>query len=212
MEERAAEKAIFAYGFCASVARSSDRQQLLVVYACGVSSIEQYSSQASGDKNAQHGSMGLNWIRERRRSSDKEVVQRKKVVNPDTGETPAGYNKMLRDCARIALAAASATLLLGWPQIALVASAIAAGLLQQGTTYSIKNWKWTAVSWCLLPACLTAWFLRSTAGMIDPDRGYSIYIIFVMVGRFTEFAAGSTVAIFLAFALAAPPDKSGEAR
>ena len=152
--------------------------------------------------------MGLNWIRERRRSSDKEVVQRKKVVNPDTGETPAGYNKMLRDCARIALAGASATLLLGWPQIALVASAIAAGLLQQGTTYSIKNWKWTAVWWCLLPACLTAWFLRSTAGMIDPDRGYSIYIIFVMVGRFTEFAAGSTVAIFLAFALAAPPDAS----
>ena len=156
--------------------------------------------------------MGLNWIRERRRSNKAAVVERKKVVNPDTGETPEGYNKMLRDCARIALAAASATLLLGWPQIALVASAIAAGLLQQGTTYSIKNWKWTAVSWCLLPACLTAWFLRSTAGMIDPDRGYSIYIIFVMVGRFTEFAAGSTVAIFLAFALAAPPDKSGEAR
>ena len=119
---------------------------------------------------------------------------------------------MLRDCARIALAAASASLLCGWPQIALVASAIAAGLLQQGTTYSIKNWKWTAVSWCLLPACITAWFLRSTAGMIDPDRGYSIYILFVMVGRFTEFAAGSTVAIFLAFALAAPPDRSGEAR
>ena len=156
--------------------------------------------------------MGLNWIRERRRSSDKEVVQRKKVVNPDTGETPAGYNKMLRDCARIALACASATLLIGLPQIALVASAIAAGLLQQGTTYSIKNWKWTAVSWCLLPACLTAWFLRSTAGMVDPDRGYSIYILLVMVGRFTEFAAGSTVAIFLAFALAAPPDRSGEAR
>ena len=157
--------------------------------------------------------MGLNWIRERRRRDKAAVVeQRKKVVNPDTGDTPAGYNKMLRDCARIALAGASATLLLGWPQIALVASAIAAGLLQQGTTYSIKNWKWTAVSWCLLGACLTAWFLRSTAGMIDPDRGYSIYILFVMVGRFTEFAAGSTVAIFLAFALAAPPDKSGEAR
>ena len=155
--------------------------------------------------------MGLNWIRERR-SNKAAVAERKKVVNPDTGETPAGYNKMLRDGARIALAGASASLLGGWPQIALVASAIAAGLLQQGTTYSIKNWKWTAVSWCLLPACLTAWFLRSTAGMIDPDRGYSIYIIFVMVGRFTEFAAGSTVAIFLAFALAAPPDKSGEAR
>ena len=48
--------------------------------------------------------------------------------------------------------------------------------------------------------------------MVDPDRGYSIYILLVMVGRFTEFAAGSTVAIFLAFALAAPPDKSGKAR
>ena len=185
----------FAYGICASVARSSDRQRLQI------------------GSNIQIGSMGLNWIRDRRRRDKAAVVeQRKKVVNPDTGETPDGYNKMLRDCARIALAGASATLLLGWPQIALVASAIAAGLLQQGTTYSIKNWKWTAVSWCLLPACLTAWFLRSTAGMIDPDRGYSIYIIFVMVGRFTEFAAGSTVAIFLAFALAAPPDKSGEAR
>ena len=182
--------------------------------------------------------MGLDWIRARRRRDKDAVVERKKVVNPDTGETPAGYNKMLRDGARIALAAASASLLGGWPQIALVASAIAAGLLQQGstqrpsninygddiasmrggdcpnagTTYSIKNWKWTAVSWCLLPACLTAWFLRSTAGMIDPDRGYSIYIIFVMVGRFTEFAAGSTVAMFLAFALAAPPGRSGEAR
>ena len=54
--------------------------------------------------------MGLNWIRERRRRDKAAVVeQRKKVVNPDTGETPAGYNKMLRDCARIALAAASAT-------------------------------------------------------------------------------------------------------
>ena len=173
-------------------------------YACGVSIVQ---PKASGDKIA----MGLNWIRARRRS-DKEVIERKKVVNPDTGETPAGYNKMLRDGARIALAGASASLLCGWPQIALVASAIAAGLLQQETTYSIKNWKWTALSWCLLPACLTAWFLRSTAGMVDPDRGYSIYILLVMVGRFTEFAAGSTVAIFLAFALAAPPDKSGEAR
>ena len=63
-----------------------------------------------------------------------------------------------------------------------------------------------------MPACLVAWFLRSTAGMVDLDRGYSIYILLVMVGRFTEFAAGSTVAIFLAFALAAPPDKSGEAK
>ena len=117
MEERAA---VFEYGICASGARSSDRQQLQI------------------------GSMGLEWITARRRRSDKEVVERKKVVNPDTGETPAGYNKMLRDCARIALAAASAALLGGWPQIALVASAIAAGLLQQGTTYSIKNWKWTA--------------------------------------------------------------------
>lgn len=182
--------------------------------------------------------MGLEWIRARRQRDKAAVVERKQVVNPDTGETPAGYNKMLRDGARIALAGSSATLLCGWPQVALVASAIAAGLLQQGspqrpsssndsddvasmawcdgpnagTTYSIKNWKWTAVSWCLLPACLTAWFLRSTAGMVDPDRGYSIYILLVMVGRFTEFAAGSTVAIFLAFALAAPPDKSGKAR
>ena len=156
--------------------------------------------------------MGLNWIRDRRQRDKDAVVERKKVVNPDTGETPEGYNKMLRDGARLALAGASASLLCGWPQIALVASAIAAGLLQQGTTYSIKNWKWTAVSWCLLPACITAWFLRSTAGMVDPDRGYSIYILLVMVGRFTEFAAGSTVAIFLAFALAAPPDRSGEAR
>merc|ERR1712216_987491 len=95
---------------------------------------------------------------ERRRRDKDAVVERKKVVNPDTGETPEGYNKMLRDCARIALAGSSAALLGGLPQIALVASAIAAGLLQQGTTYSIKNWKWTAVSWCLLPACLTAWF------------------------------------------------------
>ena len=182
-----------AYGICASVARSSERQRLQI-------------------GSIQIGSMGLEWIRARRRSHKDAVVERKKVVNPDTGETPEGYNKMLRDGARIALAGASAALLVGWPQIALVASAIAAGLLQQGTTYSIKNWKWTAVSWCLLAACLTAWFLRSTAGMVDPDRGYSIYILLVMVGRFTEFAAGSTVAIFLAFALAAPPDKSGEAR
>ena len=188
VEERAA---IFEYGICASGAQSSDRQQL---------------------QHSNYGSMGLDWIMARRRRDKTAVAKRKKVVNPDTGETPEGYNKMLRDCARIALAAASASLLGGWPQIALVASAIAAGLLQQGTTYSIKNWKWTAVSWCLLPACLTAWFLRSTAGMVDPDRGYSIYILLVMVGRFTEFAAGSTVAIFLAFALAAPPDKTGEAR
>ena len=84
-------------------------------------------------KTRTHGSMGVDGLRARRRRSDKEVVQRKKVVNPDTGETPAGYNKMLRDCARIALAGASAALLGGWPQIALVASAIAAGLLQQGS-------------------------------------------------------------------------------
>ena len=79
------------------------------------------------------GSMGLEWIRERRRPPKDAVAERKQVVNPDTGETPAGYNKMLRDCARIALAGASAALLGGWPQIALVASAIAAGLLQQGS-------------------------------------------------------------------------------
>ena len=77
--------------------------------------------------------MGLNWIRARRRCDKDAVTERKKVVNLDTGETPAGYNKMLRDCARIALAGASASLLCGWPQIALIASAIAAGLLQQGS-------------------------------------------------------------------------------
>ena len=76
----------------------------------------------------------MDWIRERRRRDKTAVAKRKKVVNPDTGETPAGYNKMLRDGARIALACSSAALLGGWPQIALVASAIAAGLLQQGTT------------------------------------------------------------------------------
>ena len=81
--------------------------------------------------------MSLNWIRDRRRSKA-AVVERKKVVNPDTGETPEGYNKMLRDCARIALAGASAALLGGWPQIALVASAIAAGLLQQGSRLSVR--------------------------------------------------------------------------
>ena len=75
----------------------------------------------------------MDWIRERRRRDKTAVAKRKKVVNPDTGETPAGYNKMLRDCARIALAGASASLLCGWPQIALIASAIAAGLLQQGS-------------------------------------------------------------------------------
>ena len=83
--------------------------------------------------------MGLDWIKARRRRRDKDaVVERKKVVNPDTGETPEGYNKMLRDCARIALAGASAALLVGWPQIALVASAIAAGLLQQGSRLSVR--------------------------------------------------------------------------
>ena len=75
----------------------------------------------------------MDWIRARRRRDKDAVVERKKVVNPDTGETPEGYNKMLRDCARIALAGSSAALLGGWPQIALVASAIAAGLLQQGS-------------------------------------------------------------------------------
>ena len=106
----------FAYGICASIARSSDRQQLQI------------------GSNITIGSMGLNWIRDRRQRDKDAVVERKKVVNPDTGETPEGYNKMLRDCARIALAGASAALLGGWPQIALVASAIAAGLLQQGST------------------------------------------------------------------------------
>ena len=76
----------------------------------------------------------MDWIRERRRRDKTAVAKRKKVVNPDTGETPEGYNKMLRDCARIALACASAALLVGLPQIALVASAVAAGLLQQGST------------------------------------------------------------------------------
>ena len=87
-----------------------------------------------GSNITEIGSMGLEWIRERRRPPKDAVAERKQVVNSDTGPTPAGYNKWLRDCARIALAAASATLLGGWPQIALVASAIAAGLLQQGST------------------------------------------------------------------------------
>ena len=81
--------------------------------------------------------MGLNWIRERRQRDKTAVAERKKVVNPDTGPTPAGYNKWLRDCARIGLACASAALLVGSPQIALVASAVAAGLLQQGSRLSV---------------------------------------------------------------------------
>ena len=48
------------------------------------------------------------------------MSKKRAVVNPDTGPTPPGYNKLLRQSARGALAASSCFLLLGNPSVAVV--------------------------------------------------------------------------------------------
>ena len=156
--------------------------------------------------------MGLNWIRERRRSSDKEVVQRKKVVNPDTGETPAGYNKMLRDCARIALAGSERCVTLRLAANRARRVRHRCGLAPAGDDLLHKKLEVDGRIVVSPPSMPHGMVSAVHRGNDRPGPRLLHLYHFCDGRRFTEFAAGSTVAISLAFALAAPPDKSGEAR
>lgn len=128
------------------------------------------------------------------------------VVNPDTGPTPPGFNKNLRQSARYALAATSLALLSGMPQLASLFALAAAWCLQQGTAFSVKNFKWRALTWAVVPACLAASSLRNAASNIDQERGYTVYLLVSLGGRCVEFTTGGFVAIVVALAWTAPPE------
>ena len=73
-----------------------------------------------------------------------------RVVNPDTGPTPPGYNQVLRQRARIGLSVASCSLLVGSPRLALLGAVGAAWCLQRGTKFSWKNIKWWCLTWLVV--------------------------------------------------------------
>ena len=138
------------------------------------------------------------------------MSKKRAVVNPDTGPTPPGYNKWLRQSARGALAASSCFLLLGNPSVAVVFAVGAAWFLQQGTAFSVKNFKWRALSWAVVPACFTAVSCRNAAASIDQDRGYTVYVLVSLFGRGVEFTTGAFVAVVIAFAWTSPEQTKAE--
>lgn len=143
-------------------------------------------------------------------SVSKSKTTKRAVVNSDTGPTPPGYNKNLRFKARLALAASSCALLLSWPTLALVCGIAAAWLLHQGTAFSVKNFKWRALSWLTVPACLAALAARNAALQIDQDKAYTVYLLVSLFGRGVEFTTGAFVAVVIAFAWTSPEQTKAE--
>ena len=71
-----------------------------------------------------------------------ERVAQSRRVNPDTGPTPEGYNKNLREWVRLLLVAIAVALVLDCPKFATLISIASIMVIQSGTIFSIKNWIW----------------------------------------------------------------------
>ena len=100
-----------------------------------------------------------------------------RVVNPDTGPTAPGYNRGLREGSRFLIAAVGAFLWMGHPVTALCCTIASIVLLHQGTSLSVKNWKWRFVAWGSLPACGMACFLQNSLSLVDEEKAYIIHLL-----------------------------------
>lgn len=137
-----------------------------------------------------------------KRCTDIKHTHDGRVINPDTGPTPPGYNKKLRDASRWCLAFVSFSLMTGYSRISIGFCIISITLLHMGTSYSTKNWKWRIASWLSLPLCTIAAILRYVIYMIDIERAYSIYIILKICLHFLEFMWGGMIFLVLMLAQA----------
>ena len=99
-----------------------------------------------------------------------------RIVNPDTGPTAPGYNRGLREGSRLLIAAVGAFLWMGHPVTALCCTIASIVLLHQGTSLSVKNWKWRFVAWGSLPACGMACFLQSSLSLVDEEKAYETHL------------------------------------
>ena len=95
-------------------------------------------------------------------------------VDPDTGPTAPDFNQTLREESRFLIAAVGAFLWLGHPFPALCCTIASIVLLHQGTSLSVKNWKWRFVAWGSLVACGMACFLQSSLSLVDEEKAYKI--------------------------------------
>ena len=98
-------------------------------------------------------------------------------VDPDTGPTAPDYNQTLRKESRFLIAAVGAFLWMGHPVTALCCTIASIVLLHQGTSLSVKNWKWRLVAWGSLPACGMACFLQSSLSLVDEEKAYIIHLL-----------------------------------
>ena len=97
-------------------------------------------------------------------------------VDPDTGPTAPDYNQTLRKESRFLIAAVGAFLWLGHPVVALCCTIASIVLLHQGTSLSVRNWKWRFVAWGSLVACGLACFLQNSLSLVDEEKAYKMHL------------------------------------
>lgn len=118
-----------------------------------------------------------------------------------------GYNKTLRDSARVFLVAFSACMLYGSPYWALLWSALACLFLYHGKFWSVKNLMWGLLCWTSLPLALIAATLHRIQETIlemthsessSEEQIYSsTYIFFFSFERLLELSMGCFCAFIL---------------
>jgi hypothetical protein len=91
-------------------------------------------------------------------------------------------------------------LLNDFASLACIASICAIFFMHQGTYLSIKNLSWGLLAWAACPATITAWFLRQSLSSIDPERGYTLYVLVDLLGKGIEVVTG--MVLFLVLGLA----------
>ena len=137
------------------------------------------------------------------RQDDEQRIQshqQQQSITPISQQHQQGYNKTLRDSARIFLAAYSACMLYGSPYWALLWSALACLFLYHGKFWSIKNLFWGFLCWTSLPFALVAATLHGILQTIldmtpqvetEPEEAYSsTYIFFFSFERLLEVSMG----------------------
>jgi hypothetical protein len=125
-------------------------------------------------------------------------------ISPST-PTPPRFNKNLRDKSKWFLLVAAIFLLAGRPLVALAGSASSILCLRDGTTWSVKNFKWFSLSIITFGASLISWALWLGYEMVDEEKAYDTKFSLYFRAKFIQRVWSVILGMFLFSAFTSKP-------
>merc|ERR1712187_122885 len=83
-------------------------------------------------------------------------------------------------------------------------------LIRQGTSYSIRNMKWSGMAWISLFTSVACWVLNEALLLVDPERAYSLHLCLYLASRGLESLWTITVAVVILLAYISKTQKPEE--